>query len=58
MDYFASTDNWPILSILIFLPLAGALLLPLFGRGQEQVWALAITLTGALFRRVLSFRQP
>ena len=34
MDFFACTDNWPILSVLIFMPLAGALLLPLFGRGR------------------------
>ncbi|MGA7828087.1 MAG: NADH-quinone oxidoreductase subunit M [Geobacteraceae bacterium] len=39
-------DTWPILSILILLPLAGAVLLPLFGRGHGcKVWALAVTLT-------------
>ena len=48
MDFFASTDNWPILTILIFLPLVGALLLPLFGRGQgRMIWALAVTLAEA-----------
>lgn len=48
MDFFTSTDNWPILSILIFLPLAGALLLPLFGKGQgSKVWALSVTLAEA-----------
>jgi NADH-quinone oxidoreductase subunit M len=49
MDFMYGIDNWPILSILIFLPLAGALLLLLFGRGQgSKIWALAVTLTEAV----------
>ncbi|MFH1029493.1 MAG: proton-conducting transporter membrane subunit, partial [Pseudomonadota bacterium] len=49
MDLFSSSDNWPILSILIFLPLAGVLLLPLFGKGQgSKVWALSVTLAEAV----------
>ncbi len=56
MNIFAYTDNWPILSILIFLPLAGVILLPLFGRGQgSKVWALAVTLAEAVLSLPLYF---
>jgi NADH-quinone oxidoreductase subunit M len=48
MEFLAHNYNWPILSILIFLPLAGALLLPLFGKGRGvRIWALAVTLADA-----------
>ncbi|MRR57186.1 MAG: NADH-quinone oxidoreductase subunit M [Deltaproteobacteria bacterium] len=48
MDFLAPYNNWPILSTLIFLPLAGALLLPFFGRGHgARLWALAVTLADA-----------
>jgi NADH-quinone oxidoreductase subunit M len=48
MEFLAHKYDWPILSILIFLPLAGALLLPLFGKGLGvRIWALAVTLAEA-----------
>jgi NADH-quinone oxidoreductase subunit M len=56
MDFLAPDNSWPILSTLIFLPLAGALLLPFFGRGRGvRVWALAVTLVDAAFSIPLYF---
>lgn len=56
MEFLAPNDNWPILSILIFLPLAGAVLLPLFGKGRDvRVWALAVTLAEAALSLPLYF---
>ena len=45
-----NTSGFPILSVLIFLPLAGAALVPLLGSDkQARIWTLLITLAnGAL----------
>ena len=56
MEFLAPNANWPILSILIFLPLAGAVLLPLFGKGRGvRIWALAVTLAEAALSLPLYF---
>jgi NADH-quinone oxidoreductase subunit M len=56
MEFLAPNDNSPILSILIFLPLAGAFLLPLFGKGPGvRIWALAVTLVEAALSLPLYF---
>ena len=48
MDFLVTNYPWPILSVLIFLPLAGALLLPLMRSDSvAKVWALAVTLLNA-----------
>lgn len=57
MNIFPHPDTWPILSILIFLPLAGVLLLPLFGRGQGgKYWTLTVTLAEAVLSLPLFFQ--
>jgi len=56
VEFLAPNANWPILSILIFLPLAGAVLLPLFGKGRGvRIWALAVTLAEAALSLPLYF---
>jgi len=48
MDFLLPYNGWPLLSILIFLPLAGALLLPFLARWNgARAWALAVTLAEA-----------
>ncbi len=56
MGCFYTNGDWPILSILIFLPLAGVLLLPLLkGDGPAKVWALGVTLVTAALSLPLFF---
>jgi NADH-quinone oxidoreductase subunit M len=56
MELLGNYNNWPILSILIFLPLIGVVLLPLFGTGQGvRIWALAVTLAEAALSLPLYF---
>ena len=48
MDVFVFNGGWPLLSVLIFLPLAGALVLPLLrGDRAAKVWTLLLTLGNA-----------
>ena len=48
MDVFVFNGGWPLLSVLIGLPLAGALVLPLLkGDGAAKVWTLLVTLVNA-----------
>ncbi len=54
MDVSWMHGHWPLLSVLIFLPLAGAFVLPLLrGDGPVKVWALAVTLITALLSIML-----
>ena len=46
--------NWPILSVVTFLPLLGALLVVLFVRGDER-WARGTARWIALWRRSVTF---
>ena len=49
MDVLVLNKGWPLLSALVFLPLAGVALLPLFRGGRAaKGWALAVTLANAL----------
>jgi NADH-quinone oxidoreductase subunit M len=53
---FYSNGEWPVLSVLIFLPLAGVLLLPLLkGDGLAKVWSLGVTLVTAVVSLPLYF---
>ena len=46
---FYTNGQWPVLSVLTFLPLAGILLLPFIkGDGPAKVWALGVTLVTAV----------
>ncbi len=48
MDVFLFNGSWPLLSVLIFLPLAGACLLPLMkGARAAKIWVLVVTLVNA-----------
>jgi formate hydrogenlyase subunit 3/multisubunit Na+/H+ antiporter MnhD subunit len=48
MDVFLFNGSWPLLSVLIFLPLAGACLLPLMrGARVAKIWVLGVTLVNA-----------
>ncbi|MEI6564199.1 MAG: NADH-quinone oxidoreductase subunit M [bacterium] len=48
MGCFYTNGQWPILSVLVFLPLAGVFVLPLLrGDGAAKVWTLAVTLLTA-----------
>ena len=49
MDFLVFNSQWPLLSAIVFLPLAGALALLLFtGDRAPKAWALAVTLANAL----------
>ncbi len=48
MDVLLMNHSWPLLSVLIFLPLVGALLLPVIpGPRATKIWTLVITLVVA-----------
>ncbi|OGV63306.1 MAG: NADH-quinone oxidoreductase subunit M [Lentisphaerae bacterium RIFOXYB12_FULL_65_16] len=48
MDFLTTNGSWPILSVLIFLPLCGALVLPLLpGDRGARVWTLIVTFVNA-----------
>jgi len=48
MDVFIFNQSWPLLSVLVFLPLAGACLLPLMnGNKAAKTWVLLVTLANA-----------
>ena len=50
MDVLILNTSWPLLSVLIFLPLAGALVLPLLpGPRAAKFWVLFVTLVNAGF---------